>query len=64
MKQRFVLFALILTCSFESPGRAESPPVPLPRTGQVSCYDYRARRTAVVSCAGTGQDGETLTGVP
>ncbi len=64
LRQRFVLFALVLTCSYGSSARAEPLPVPLPRTGQVSCYDNKARRSEVISCAGTGQDGETLTGVP
>jgi hypothetical protein len=34
---------------------------PLPRTGQTACYDPAGNQ--LQSCAGTGQDGETLAGV-
>ncbi len=37
------------------------PPAELPRTGQTTCYDTYG---AVISCAGTGQDGEIQSGVP
>ena len=33
---------------------------PLPRTGQTTCYDYSGN---VITCAGTGQDGEIQAGV-
>jgi len=39
---------------------AASPPLPLPQTGQTTCYNAMGK---VVGCAGTGQDGETLAGV-
>ena len=42
------------------PGHAASPPAPVPQTGQTACYG--ATGTAVIDCAGTGQDGETRTG--
>jgi hypothetical protein len=35
-------------------------PAPVPRTGQVTCYDTSG---ATVNCAGTGQDGELQEGV-
>ncbi len=41
--------------------RAEAPPAPVPRTGQTDCYD--PMRHAVIPCAGSGQDGETRTGI-
>lgn len=40
---------------------AAFPPSPVPQTGQTSCYGTTG--TAIVACAGTGQDGETQTGV-
>ncbi len=36
-------------------------PIDLPRTGQTTCYDSAG---AVITCAGTGQDGEIQAGVP
>jgi len=36
-------------------------PAEVPRTGQTTCYDSSG---AVISCAGTGQDGDWLAGVP
>ncbi len=40
---------------------AEPPPAPAARSGQTLCY--KATGNAVIDCAGTGQDGDTLTGV-
>lgn len=40
---------------------AAAPPAPVPKTGQTLCY--KATDSAVIRCAGTGQDGDTLTGV-
>ena len=36
------------------------PPAPVPKTGQVTCYDAGGN---VINCAGTGQDGELQKGV-
>ncbi len=46
---------------FHGSVRADAPPAPVPRTGQTACY--KASGDAVIDCAGTGQDGDTLTGV-
>ena len=40
---------------------AAAPPAPVPRTGQTACY--AATGSAVTGCPGTGQDGDTATGV-
>lgn len=37
------------------------PPAPVPRTGQTTCYDGPGD---IIYCEGTGQDGETRSGVP
>ena len=37
----------------------QAAPTDLPKTGQILCYDATG---AVVTCAGTGQDGELMTG--
>src|SRR4030065_1543631 len=37
----------------------QAAPADLPQTGQTICYDATG---AVVTCAGTGQDGELMTG--
>ena len=36
-------------------------PAEVPRTGQTTCYDYTG---TIINCAGTGQDGNMLAGVP
>lgn len=46
---------------FDISAHAAPPPAPVPQTGQTLCY--KATRAAVIDCAGTGQDGDTLTGV-
>lgn len=46
-----------LACAGESP----SWPAPPARTGQTSCYD--AAGNVLASCVGTGQTGDTLSGV-
>ena len=40
---------------------AATPPSPLPRTGQTECY--QSKQTGIIPCTGTGQDGDTITGV-
>ena len=42
------------------PSNTPALPISLPATGQTTCYDAAG---AVVSCTGTGQDGERLKGV-
>ncbi len=43
------------------PSPVSAGTVQLPRTGQTTCYDVSG---AVITCAGTGQDGDKKTGVP
>ena len=38
-------------------------PAEVPRTGQTTCYDATGATGNVISCAGTGQDGEIQAGV-
>ena len=54
-----LLFSII--CVFYISAHAATPPAPVPRTGQTICY--KATGAAAMECAGTGQDGDTLTGV-
>jgi len=54
------LMFLIGYC-FDISAHAAPPPAPVPQTGQTLCY--KAMSAAVIDCAGTGQDGDTLTGV-
>jgi len=56
MKKICVLFFLII---FLSTG-AFAGTINLPKTGQTICYDTSGN---VISCAGTGQDGEIQAGV-
>jgi hypothetical protein len=51
-----------IVCFSGLSAQAAAPPAPVPRTGQTICYN--ASGAAAVDCAGTGQDGDTLTGVP
>ncbi len=53
------IFAFFLFCSTISIAFA-SPPAPIPKTGQTTCFDTAG---STISCAGTGQDGELQTGV-
>jgi hypothetical protein len=61
MKHRAVLSMFLLICFLPISARAVPPVAPVPRTGQTTCY--KGTGAAVVNCAGTGQDGETMTGV-
>lgn len=56
---RLTLAALLLTSVI--PAAAPAGVIQLPQTGQKSCYDPAG---AVIACAGTGQDGDLLMGVP
>ena len=58
MIYRYVLSLLIL-CSFVATSHAAT--IQLPRTGQTTCYNAAG---GVIACAGTGQDGNKLMGVP
>jgi len=58
--RRVVPFMIFAGCLLDMSVHAEPPPAPVPRTGQTSCYRWTG--TAVIDCAGTGQDGETLSG--
>ncbi len=55
-------FMVAVGCLLEAAAAAGAgpPPAPVPRTGQTICYRWTG--TAVIGCAGTGQDGETLSG--
>ena len=55
------LLVLFVGASLDFSAHAAAPPAAVPRTGQTSCYG--APDSAVSGCAGTGQDGETMTGV-
>lgn len=61
MKRAIYIFASLslMLLSFGSPSYA-IPPARIPATGQTSCYDSEG---TAIPCAGTGQDGETRTGV-
>src|SRR3990172_2309481 len=53
------LFALLLILLF--PFMAIGGTIQLPQTGQKTCYDTNG---VVISCPGTGQDGDIQAGVP
>jgi hypothetical protein len=55
------LLALFIGVGLDVSAHAATPPAPVPQTGQTLCYE--AMGTAVIGCAGTGQDGDTRTGV-
>ncbi len=59
MIRRITSLLLVGIC-LQASARAETPPAAVPRTGQTACYGITG---AAVACAGTGQDGETLTGL-
>ena len=52
---------LLLNIIFDLSAVAASPPSPLPKSGQTTCY--KPTDNTIIGCAGSGQDGETLTGV-
>lgn len=54
-----LIIPLLFFCNISA--NAAAPPAPAPRTGQTDCYD--PIEPSVITCAGTGQDGDTLTGV-
>lgn len=61
MNHRTVPLTFLIIYIISVPAHAAAPPAPVPRTGQTLCYKGGGR--AVLPCAGTGQDGDTLTGV-
>ncbi len=63
MKRLFLLlllFTLLASLFTLQTVYAAAPPAPVPQTGQTTCYDTAG---TVVTCAGTGQDGENKAGV-
>lgn len=56
-----IIPALLFTLLSLAPVCAAEPPAPVPKTGQTACYN--ATGSAVIPCARTGQDGDTVTGV-
>jgi len=61
----FILMVLVTACGSKKDSDKTYPSVipgavNLPRTGQTTCYDTAGK---VISCAGTGQDGELRKGV-
>jgi len=61
MNHRIVPSTYLVICFFTVSAHAAAPAAPVPRTGQTLCY--KATGSAVIRCAGTGQDGDTLSGV-
>lgn len=53
----FLLFSML----FDLSAYAAPPPTRLPQTGQKTCY--QPKDNTVIACDGSGQDGDTLTGV-
>ncbi|MCX5900769.1 MAG: DUF1566 domain-containing protein, partial [Proteobacteria bacterium] len=53
--------SLAAALSLLLPALAGAFPAMVPRTGQTTCYDTTG---IVIDCAGTGQDGDWLAGVP
>jgi hypothetical protein len=58
---RIVWIFLTACLFFGWPVFAPAGTVSLPQTGQTICYDTDG---AVVTCSGTGQDGDTRAGLP
>ncbi len=68
---KMVPMLALLCCAHGAPGgswlggvgfsEAEAATIQLPRTGQTGCWDVNGNS---VACAGTGQDGDKLKGVP
>ena len=61
MSARSMSLAAVICCAVVLVVASQpAPALDLAKTGQTTCYDASG---TVVACAGTGQDGETLTGV-
>jgi len=58
---RIILFLFLIRSFLDSTAHAAAFPAPVPRTGQTACYEPTG--ATAVDCTGTGQDGDTLTGV-
>lgn len=56
----FVLLVGVVVGSLADLSHAALPPVLIPQTGQVTCYDTSG---AQISCSNTGQDGDVLAGL-
>ncbi len=61
MIRRLVPLVILAVGVCAGPAGAGPAPAPVAATGQTICYQWTG--TAVIDCAGTGQDGETLSGV-
>lgn len=59
--KRIVILAIALLVELPNILYAGLPVAPVPKTGQTSCYDNEG---VVISCDGTGQDGDYQSGVP
>ena len=60
-QKRRSLIALVAVMALLLPALAGAYPAEAPRTGQTICYDTDGN---VITCAGTGQDGDWLAGAP
>jgi hypothetical protein len=60
MKLLLILASTFIIIISKLSGAFAAPPAPVPQTGQTACYNTSG---TVISCAGTGQDGESKTGV-
>jgi len=61
MIHRVIPLLFLIACLPGISAHAEPPPAPVPRTGQTLCY--KATGPGVADCAGSGQDGDALSGV-
>jgi len=57
---RWMMLVLVASAYLLLPALSAAAPVDLARTGQTTCYDSAG---TVIPCSGTGQDGETQTGI-
>ncbi len=61
MVDRSTLLLLFFSLFFAISTHAAALPGAVPKTGQSTCYDSTG--ATIIICAGTGQDGDTLTGI-
>src|SRR5439155_23732926 len=61
LQARHVAALLSIVLPLGGPGRDSGCGCPLPATGQTTCWDSNGN---VISCAGTGEDGELRKGAP
>jgi hypothetical protein len=60
MKHLLILASTFIIIISQLSGAFAAPPAPVPKTGQTACYNTSG---TVISCAGTGQDGESKAGL-